>query len=133
MERLDEKFEYNPSATDVGTDLYEFSNHQSGVCQDFAHSMLAVCRQENLPARYVSGYIETGQGSDASHAWLEVYVPGSGWIGLDPTNKCFIDERHVVLAIGRDYSDCSPLKGIRRGGGEDTMRVSVTLNQLDPL
>lgn len=129
MVRLDEQFTYNPSATNAGTDLEEFSNHKSGVCQDFAHSLLAVCRQQKLPARYVSGYLLTGEGSNASHAWLEIHTPDQGWIGLDPTNNQFTDQKYVVLSYGRDYNDCSPVEGIRRGGGEDTMSVEVNVEE----
>lgn len=131
LDRFDRSFTYDKTTTDVETNLGEFSKHGTGVCQDFAHSLAAICREWNLPTRYVSGYIQTGQGSDASHAWVETYTPDVGWIGLDPTNKQFIDEKYVRLAYGRDYNDCSPVRGIRRGGGRDTMAVEVSIQALE--
>lgn len=132
LRHLTEEFAYNSSATNVGTTIPEFARHKRGVCQDFAHSLLAVCRQQNLPARYVSGYIRTGKGSHASHAWVEVYTPDKGWVGIDPTNNQFVDEQYVVVAYGRDYEDCAPVSGIRRGGGLDRMEVEVKVTQNEP-
>lgn len=131
MGSLKNEFEYNASATDVGTTIPEFARHKRGVCQDFAHSLLAVCRQQNLPARYVSGYIKTGKGSHASHAWLEVYTPDEGWVGIDPTNNQFVNEKYVAVAYGRDYEDCAPVSGIRRGGGLDKMQIEVNVTETE--
>ncbi len=127
LDQFDRRFEYDPDATGVETDLRAFSQVKRGVCQDFAHLFAGICRQFNLPARYVSGYIHSGQGSDATHAWVEVYIPDTGWVGLDPTNNQFVDEQYIVVAFGRDYSDCSPIDGVRRGGGTDEMSVDVTV------
>jgi transglutaminase-like putative cysteine protease len=129
LDHFNELFDYDKTTTNVETDLVEFSKHGTGVCQDFAHSLAALCRQWNIPTRYVSGYIKTGQGSDASHAWVECYTPDAGWLGLDPTNNQFVDEQYVRLAYGRDYNDCSPVRGIRRGGGPDTMSIKVSIEK----
>ena len=104
-----------------------------GVCQDFAHFQIACFRSVGLPARYVSGYLETippaGQsrlvGADASHAWLSFFCPSIGWIDLDPTNDCLPSRRHITAAWGRDYSDVSPIRGVLLGGGEHTLSVAV--------
>jgi transglutaminase-like putative cysteine protease len=110
-----------------------------GVCQDFAHVMIACIRAMGLAARYVSGYIRThapaGQtrriGADASHAWVGVFVPGVGWIDLDPTNDLVVSDEHVVLGWGRDYGDVSPIRGVILGGGAHRLDVAVDLRPLD--
>jgi transglutaminase-like putative cysteine protease len=109
-----------------------------GVCQDFAHVMLGVCRSLKIPCRYVSGYLYNGpadrlRGAQASHAWVEVYLPELGWHGLDPTNNGQPDERYVKVAVGRDYADVAPLKGTYRGTGERKMTVDVLVTALDPV
>lgn len=132
-ERIYHDFRYDPSFTTVATPLAVVLAHKRGVCQDFAHLAIACFRSFGLPARYVSGYIETtpppGQvkltGSDASHAWFSVFLPGSGWLDFDPTNNCRAGEQHITLAWGRDYSDVSPLKGLAVGGGKHRVSVSV--------
>jgi len=127
-------FEYTKGATTVKTTLPQVLASRSGVCQDFAHLAVGCFRAVGLPARYVSGYIETqpppGQeklaGSDATHAWASVLVPGGDWVDLDPTNNHLADSRYVVTAWGRDYRDVSPLKGvIFTEGGASTLRVEV--------
>lgn len=130
------RFVYAPNATDVNTPLTEFAQHNSGVCQDFAHAMLALCRAAGIPARYVSGYIhsnprgdETLIGAEASHAWVEAFLPGSGWVGFDPTNGCLVTEAHVKIGYGRDYSDLPPVRGLRRGGGVAELEVSVQVRK----
>ncbi|WP_276353421.1 transglutaminase family protein [Cohnella caldifontis] len=130
--RIHGDFEYKPNSTGVGTTAEELIGIGSGVCQDFAHLMIAVCRYRGVPARYVSGYHFVGdlQGRDAdfeqaSHAWVEVYVPGAGWMGVDPTNDNLIDWRYVKLGHGRDYTDIVPVKGIYRGTGEQELTVTV--------
>jgi transglutaminase-like putative cysteine protease len=130
------KFIYSPSATDVNTPLTEFAQHSSGVCQDFAHAMLALCRAASIPARYVSGYIhsnprgdETLIGAEASHAWVEAFVPGNGWIGFDPTNGCMVTEAHIKIGVGRDYDDLPPIRGLRRGGGGASLEVTVQVRK----
>lgn len=114
------QFAYRSGATDVGTTLPELLRRRAGVCQDFAHLAVGALRSVGLPARYVSGYLETEppkgrprlQGADASHAWASVLVPELGWVDLDPTNDQFVDDRYVVAALGRDYSDVPPVKGV---------------------
>jgi transglutaminase-like putative cysteine protease len=139
MRRIHEDFEYETTATDVNTPALEALALRKGVCQDLAHVMLGCLRSLGLPARYVSGYLLTeppaGQprlvGSDASHAWVSVYLPaaeGEGcWVDLDPTNDRGAGEDYVTLAIGRDYSDVSPMRGVIHGGAHHTLRVAVTV------
>lgn len=139
MTRIHDDFEYEPRATDVGTPALEALRLRKGVCQDFAHVMLACLRSLGLPARYVSGYLLTdpppGQprllGADASHAWVSVFVPGDGtrgeWLDLDPTNRRAPGEDYVILAIGRDYSDVSPIRGVIHGGANHLLHVAVTV------
>ncbi|WP_239615761.1 transglutaminase family protein [Cohnella mopanensis] len=125
-------FEYKPLSTGVQTTADELIGIGSGVCQDFAHLLIAICRLRGVPARYVSGYHFVGdlQGRDAdfeqaSHAWVEVYIPGVGWQGIDPTNNNLIDWRYVKLGHGRDYTDIVPVKGIYRGTAGQTLQVTV--------
>lgn len=124
---LHERFTYAPGATHVNTPLTEFLETRNGVCQDYAHAMLAVLRRQGVPARYVSGYLHTGLGCHGSHAWVEAYFPHLGWAGYDPTNGVRVDEQYVKLAHGRDYDDCPPLKGQRRGGGQEILTVEVNV------
>ncbi|WP_031433049.1 transglutaminase family protein [Methylomarinum vadi] len=132
-QRIYRDFNYDPSFTTIATPLATVLAHKRGVCQDFAHLAIACFRSFGLPARYVSGYIETepppGQvklaGSDASHAWFSVFIPGTGWLDFDPTNNCQAGEQHVTLAWGRDYSDVTPLKGLAVGGSKHQVSVSV--------
>jgi transglutaminase-like putative cysteine protease len=127
------EFTYDPEATTVATPVADVLHERRGVCQDFAHLELACLRALGLAARYVSGYIRTVPrtakerlvGADASHAWVGVYVPGSGWVDVDPTNDVLALGDHVTLAWGRDYGDVPPVKGVVLGGGEHTMRVAV--------
>jgi transglutaminase-like putative cysteine protease len=127
-------FEYRPGSTSVTTPLATVLEQRQGVCQDFAHLGIACLRSLGLPARYVSGYLETdpppGQakllGTDGSHAWLSVLVPDAGWLDVDPTNDQFVNGRYVTTAHGRDYGDVPPLNGvIYTGGKTQTPRVSV--------
>jgi transglutaminase-like putative cysteine protease len=109
-------FTYDPQSTTAQTHVNEVLAGRRGVCQDFAHVMCALCRALGIPARYVSGYLYNGpgallRGAQASHAWCEVFVPGRGWFGLDPTNNTVADERHVKIATGRDYSEAAPVTG----------------------
>ena len=140
MARINTDFEYHTEATDVSTPALEALHLRQGVCQDFAHVMLACLRSLGLAARYVSGYLLTepppGQeklvGSDASHAWVSVYVPcidgaKGEWIDLDPTNRRVPGEEYVVLATGRDYSDVSPVRGVIHGGSNHHLHVAVTV------
>lgn len=126
------RFRYAPNATRVDTPLAAFVAQGAGVCQDYAHAMLALCRLAGIPARYVSGYVhphphtnETLLGSEGSHAWVEVFLPGNGWVGYDPTNGCPVGEAHVKMGVGRDYDAVPPVRGLRRGGGEGRLEVQV--------
>lgn len=137
---IHENIEFDPEATDVSTPADEVFLHRRGVCQDFAHLMLACLRSRRLPARYVSGYILTHppegqprlQGADASHAWVSVWIPGQGWIDLDPTNNMSCRDEHITVACGRDYADVNPLRGAVTGGGEQQIHVAVTMMPVDP-
>jgi len=139
MQRIHADFAYKPSATLFDTPAERAFELKSGVCQDFAQVMIGCLRSLGLPARYVSGYLRNdpppGQpkliGADASHAWVSVHCPGSGWIDLDPTNDVLADLDHVTLAIGRDYSDVSLLRGTILGGGAHRMEVGVTVLGLE--
>lgn len=133
MGRIHQDFAYDPRATTISTPLHDMYARKRGVCQDFAHFMIACLRSLGLAARYVSGYLETvpppGKprlvGADASHAWLQAHIPEWGWLDFDPTNDTIGSERLVLLAWGRDYDDVSPLKGVILGGGSHTITVSV--------
>jgi transglutaminase-like putative cysteine protease len=136
MQHIHREFAYSPTATNVHTHMREVLRLKRGVCQDFAHVMLGVCRALKIPARYVSGYLYNGpadqlRGAQASHAWVEVYLPGLGWHGLDPTNNGQPDERYVKIAVGRDYSDVTPIKGTYRGTPERKLSVDVLVTALD--
>ncbi|MES2559020.1 MAG: transglutaminase family protein [Bacteroidota bacterium] len=130
-----DRFSYIKGVTTVETTLDEIWRMKAGVCQDFAHLMLALLRMVNIPARYVSGYIcphNNGmRGDGATHAWVEAYLPFYGWLGFDPTNNCIATEKHVRLAVGRNFSDCSPVKGTYRGGAEHTLEVQVSVRYED--
>lgn len=139
MSRIHEEFEYETQATDANTPALEALALRQGVCQDFAHVMLGCLRSLGLPARYVSGYLLTQPppggtklvGSDASHAWVAVYLPapdGAGsWVEFDPTNDRAPGEDYVRVATGRDYSDVSPMRGVIHGGAHHSLRVAVTV------
>ncbi len=126
-------FKFDPRATTVATPLAEVLKNRRGVCQDFAHLGIACLRSLGLPARYVSGYLETlpptGKvrlvGADASHAWFSVWCPNHGWIDADPTNNVLPGERHITVAWGRDYEDVSPVRGVAVGGGEHSLSVGI--------
>ncbi len=132
---IHEEFVFDPEATNVGTPLAEVLQLKRGVCQDFSQIMISALRYLGVPARYVSGYIlthpPTGQlrliGADATHAWVEAWCPGHGWLGLDPTNGKAVTAEYVTLAVGRDYADVIPLRGVVTGGGEHSLEVSVTM------
>ena len=134
---IHETFAYDTNATSVRTDVDEALAARAGVCQDFAHIMIAALRSAGIPARYASGYIFRGNsgdatilGADASHAWCEAYLPPFGWVGFDPTNDLIVDGRFVKLAIGRDYKDVSPVRGVYRGPAQAEMSVNVALEGL---
>lgn len=124
-------FTYRQDVTEIDTPIADFVRVRVGVCQDYTHAMLALCRMLGIPSRYVSGYLETSPGrnlgSDASHAWVEAYLPGSGWVGFDPTNGAMAGQTYVKVAHGCDYDDVPPVKGLRRGGGTESLRVAVSV------
>ena len=130
-----DNFTYKKGVTTVETTIGEIWDLKSGVCQDFAHILLVLLRSVGIPSRYVSGYIcpnRSGmRGEGATHAWVEVYLPNYGWIGLDPTNNCIVNEKHVKLAVGKSFSDCSPVKGTYRGTSNHIMEVGVTVTYED--
>ena len=134
--RIRTEITYKSGSTTVNTTQAQLLAQRAGVCQDFAHLMIAALRTHGLPARYVSGYIETQpppgreklRGADASHAWLAAWVPGAGWVDIDPTNDQFVDDRYVVLGWGRDYHDVPPLRGvIYTEGSGSRLTVQVDL------
>ena len=122
---------YKKHSTNVSTTALEAFEVGAGVCQDQAHVMVAICRSLGYPARYVSGYFYAANEPDlASHAWVDVCldVATRRWVSIDVTHSCLIDERHVRLAMGTDYNACPPIKGVRQGGGEESMTVNITIN-----
>ena len=158
MQRVHADFKYESQSTEVDTPLAEVFAMRRGVCQDFAHLLIGCLRVLGLPARYVSGYLLTNPpggaapllGADASHAWVQVWCPGTpgvptagaagpagpagpaGWLSLDPTNNLVPSTGHVRVAIGRDYGDVTPLRGVIRGGGRHELGVGVSTRVLDP-
>ncbi len=130
-----ETFTYRKGITTVETTVDEIWKLKSGVCQDFAHMLLIMLRLIGIPSRYVSGYIcpnKSGmRGEGATHAWVEAYIPSYGWLGLDPTNNCLVNETHVRLAVGKNFSDCSPVRGTYRGTSDHTLEVSVSVSYED--
>lgn len=138
--RIHQDFGFDATTTTVTSTIDDLFEHGAGVCQDFAHLGVACLRSQGIPARYVSGYLETlpppGQqkmiGADVSHAWVSGFVPGVGWVDVDPTNDQFVNGRYITTGWGRDYSDVSPLKGVvYSDGGTTTLDVSVDVRRLD--
>ena len=128
-------FNYIKGITTVETTIDEILEKNAGVCQDFAHVMLQVLRTLNIPSRYVSGYIcphKTGlRGEGATHAWVEAWIPRFGWAGIDPTNNVWVTNTHVKLATGRNFADCSPVKGSFRGSANQRLTVFVSVDYED--
>ena len=149
MDAIHAHFEYTPGATTVDTPLPDMVAARAGVCQDFTHLMLAVCRRQGIPSRYVSGYLFTGEqaasdqtqrlsqeaagsrersglaGGDATHAWVECLLPNGRWYGFDPTNNLLANDSYITVHHGRDYDDVTPLRGVYKGATETTLEVSV--------
>jgi transglutaminase-like putative cysteine protease len=129
------QFAYEPGTTKVQSTADEILSAGAGVCQDFAHLTIGVLRLAGIPSRYVSGYLAPASddnvesvGAQASHAWLEAQLPGAGWTGFDPTNGCQVDQRHIRVAVGRDYSDVPPMRGVyRSSGGSQVMTVDLRI------
>jgi transglutaminase-like putative cysteine protease len=132
-EAIHEKFSYVPNSTKVDSPIDHALSERKGVCQDFAHIMIALVRKMHVPCRYVSGYLFHANGDrsmvseGASHAWVEALLPGLGWAGFDPTNNVLCGERHIRVAVGRDYAEVPPTRGIYKGGAESELSVSVTV------
>jgi transglutaminase-like putative cysteine protease len=143
MEMIYRDFTYRPGVTDVSTSIEQVIDHHYGVCQDFAHLLIGLCRSLGIPARYASGYIvpseivpseagSSSRGAGASHAWVEAFTPTHGWRGFDPTNSLLANERYVKIAIGRDYRDVPPTRGTYRGQVGEGLDVEVSVRVLDP-
>lgn len=134
MEKLHRDLTYAPGETTVATPVIDVLENRRGVCQDFAHLMIACLRSRGLAARYVSGYLRPGQsdwvGAGASHAWVAVYSPPFGWIELDPTNDTRVGLDHIAIGWGRDFADVSPLRGVILGGGTHQLSVRVTVESV---
>ncbi len=138
MHRIFRDFKFDPDFSTVSTPVTEVMRLKRGVCQDFAHLAIACLRSIGLPARYVSGYIETlpppGKeklvGVDASHAWFSIFIPNLGWMDFDPTNNQIPGDQHITIGWGRDYSDITPLKGIILSSGSHKLRVSVDVRRI---
>src|SRR5262249_33698431 len=116
-------FEYARDVTSASSPIAELLEHRKGVCQDFAHLMIAILRSFGIPARYVSGYIHRENKQSQSHAWCEVWLPDLGWIGVDPTNNCLVNDHFIKVAIGRDFTDVPPNKGVYRGSSAEAILV----------
>ncbi|ALJ06719.1 transglutaminase [Pseudalgibacter alginicilyticus] len=135
MQRIYTDFDFDTEVTNVATPIHEVMKEKKGVCQDFAQIAIACVRSVGLPARYVSGYIETlpppGKeklvGTDASHAWFSVYIPTFGWVDFDPTNNQIPKNQHIIVSYGRDYYDVPPLKGVIYSTGKNKMQVAVDI------
>jgi transglutaminase-like putative cysteine protease len=133
IKKIYTEFQFKSGSTNVNTPLKTVLKERKGVCQDFSHLAIASLRSVGIPAKYVSGYIETIppkgkpklEGSDASHAWISVYIPDMGWCEFDPTNNMIPQQRHIITAYGRDFADVSPLKGIIFSSGEHKVKVEV--------
>jgi transglutaminase-like putative cysteine protease len=132
-----ENFDYAPNTTRVDSPIDDALQTHQGVCQDFAHILIALVRQLNIPCRYVSGYLyHQSESHDrspagASHAWVEAYLGEAGWVEFDPTNNLLGCARHIRVAVGRDYADVPPTRGVHRGEAESELRVLVTVSLVD--
>ncbi|MEM1044448.1 MAG: transglutaminase family protein, partial [Bacteroidota bacterium] len=132
-QRIYETFAYSSEATHVHSPIDDALASRGGVCQDFAHLFIALARHLRIPCRYVSGYLfyqrdgssKDRSAEDESHAWVETYLPGLGWVGFDPTNNILAEERHIRVALGRDYADVPPTRGVYKGSSGSTLRVGV--------
>ena len=138
MNRIFTDFKFQSGFTTISTPLSLVMKERKGVCQDFAHLAIACLRSMGLPAKYISGYIETLPppgveklvGVDASHAWFSVYMPNSGWVDFDPTNNLLPADQHITIGWGRDYADITPLKGVIMSSGKHELKVSVDVRRL---
>jgi len=136
-EALYDKFDYVPNSTNVDSPIDDALRTRQGVCQDFAHIMIALVRQLKIPCRYVSGYLYHGSEdkdrspAGATHAWVEAYLGEAGWVAFDPTNNLLGSERHVCVAVGRDYSDVPPTRGVYKGEADSELSVRVIVQPVD--
>ncbi len=133
-ERIHDLLAYDTDATHVDTPLSYVIEHRVGVCQDFAHLMLACLRSKGIPARYVSGYLYSGgelRGDSATHAWVECVLPGGRWLGVDPTNRCLANDHHIRVHTGRDYDEVPPTRGIYTGPLAERLEVSVSVTRAE--
>jgi transglutaminase-like putative cysteine protease len=134
---IHEKFSYVPNTTTVDSPIDHAISERKGVCQDFAHIMIALVRTLHVPCRYVSGYLFHAKddrslaSEGASHAWIEALLPALGWVGFDPTNNLLCGDRHIRVAVGRDYAEVPPTRGVFKGGAESELSVSVTVAKTD--
>ena len=127
-----DSFEYESGVTEVNSPIEVALEQRRGVCQDFAHIMTAIAREWGIPCRYVSGYLyhkgsRDRSAADATHAWVEAYLPSLGWVGFDPTNNIMACERHIRAAVGRDYADVPPTRGTYKGGADSELSIAVSL------
>lgn len=128
---INKNFNYQKGVTNVFTTIDEVWKLKSGVCQDFTNVLIQLCRMIKIPTRYVSGYVfadEGLRGAGATHAWAEIFIPAYGWLGIDPTNNCIANQFHIRLAVGRNYNDCAPVKGVFKGNETQLMDVKVHLD-----
>lgn len=136
-EALYHTFSYVPTSTNVDSLIDDVLRKRQGVCQDYAHVMIALVRSLGIPCRYVSGYLfhqhSDNSAPDATHAWVEARLPGLGWVGFDPTNNLICSERHILVAYGRDYADVPPTRGVFRGDTESELEVAVEVSLIDEL
>jgi transglutaminase-like putative cysteine protease len=126
-----EQLHYSPGVTDVHTTLEQIIQTKQGVCQDFAHLFCALAKEQGIPSRYVSGYLNQDGGffgDTQMHAWVEAHIPGIGWKGFDPTNNILANTNHIKVCHGKDYSDCAPLKGVIFAQGKNTTTHSVSVH-----
>lgn len=134
MAMVDQRYTYTKGVTNAASPITEILQHGRGVCQDFTHLMIGVARSLGIPARYVSGFVhrdgERLRGYAQSHAWCELFLPSAGWIGFDPTNNCLIGKNFVKVAVGRDFRDVPPNRGVYRGQGAETIHVLVDIEEL---
>ncbi|HEV7621791.1 MAG TPA: transglutaminase family protein [Flavisolibacter sp.] len=130
-----DNFNYIKGITNIETTVDEVLDRKAGVCQDFAHVMLQILRSVNIPSRYVSGYIcpnKNGmRGEGATHAWVEAWIPEQGWAGIDPTNNVWVTNKHIKLAVGRNFTDCTPVKGTFKGSANQKLSVYVSIGYED--
>lgn len=131
-------FDYIQNVTAADSPIEIALEKRLGVCQDFSHIMIALLRDAGIPARYISGYLyhrrdQDRSAADATHAWLEAWLPSLGWVGFDPTNNLICNEQHIRVAIGRDYGDVPPTKGVFLGDATSTLEVEVEVNKLDEI